>query len=86
MVYTGGRFALFLVCALLLWSGAGVAGFHLNGLPLLLASLLVSSVLSLFLLREQRDRLAVAVAAKRDEKTAQIAARRARLETDGDAP
>ena len=80
LLYTGGRFVLFALSALLLWSGAGLAGVHFNGLPLLLAALLVSSVLSLFLLRDQRERFAGHLEAKRAAKVEEIAARRARLE------
>jgi hypothetical protein len=79
LVYTLGRFALFVSCSLLLWSGAGAAGFTFNGLPLLLAGLLLSSLLSLVLLKRQRQALAAAVADARDAKTAEIAARQARL-------
>ena len=42
LLYTGGRFVLFALSALLLWSGAGLVGVHFNGLPLLLGALLVS--------------------------------------------
>lgn len=80
LLYTGGRFVLFALCALLLWSGAGALGWSFNGLPLLLAALLVSSVLSLFLLRDQRDRFAGHLEARRAAKVEEIAARRARLE------
>lgn len=82
LTYTLGRFALFALSALLLWSGAGVVGLRFNGLPLLLAALLVSSLLSLSLLKRQREAFADSLVVKRDAKTAQIAARRARLEQD----
>ena len=85
VVYTAGRFVLFLLLSLLLWSGAGLLGYSFNGLPLLLSALLVSSVLSFFLLARQREQLAVRIAAKRDAKTADIVARRARLEDDSAA-
>jgi hypothetical protein len=48
VVYTLGRLGLFLFCALLAW----LAGF--SGLPMLITALLVSGVLSWFLLRRQR--------------------------------
>ncbi len=85
VVYTAGRFVLFLLLSLLLWSGAGLLGYTFNGLPLLLSALLLSSVASFFLLASQRQELALRVAAKRDAKTADIAARRARLEDDSAA-
>lgn len=80
LVYTLGRAGIFVLIALLLWSAAGLLGWNFNGIPLLLGSLLLSSVASVFLLSAQRRQLAEALAAKRDAKTAQIAARRARLE------
>ena len=83
LVYSAGRLVLFVLCALLLWSGAGAAGIDFNGIPLLLAALLLSSVASLYLLRAQRERFAESLAARRDAKTAEIAERRARLEGDG---
>jgi hypothetical protein len=86
VVYTLGRFGLFVVVALLVWSATGAAGHQLNGIPLLLAALLGSSVVALYVLRAQRERFAEALAAKRDAKTEQIAQRRARLEDDGPTP
>jgi len=82
-VYTVGRLGLFVLVALLLRSGAGLVGTSLNGLPLLLAALLVSSLISLFLLAGPRQQLAEALASQRSTKTAELAARRARLEDDG---
>ena len=67
-VYTGLRFAVFVGTAAALY-----LVFRLNGFPLLLVSLLVSSIASLFLLRAQRDALVAAQElrgrARRDEKT-----------------
>jgi hypothetical protein len=48
VVYTLGRLGLFLFCALLAW----LAGF--SGVPMLITALLVSGVLSWFLLGRQR--------------------------------
>ncbi len=81
-LYTLGRFGLFLSSSLLLWSAAGAAGFDFNGLPLLLGGLLLSSFLSLFLLKRPRARLSGAVAAKREAKVAELTARRAALGSD----
>jgi len=54
-VYTGLRLALFAACFAVLW-------FALNNwltiFPLLLIALIVSSILSIFVLRAARDRLA----------------------------
>ena len=54
-IYTGLRAALFAVCFAVLW-------FALNSwlsiFPLLLLALIVSSILSIFVLRAARDRLA----------------------------
>lgn len=79
-MYSLGRFGLFFSCTLLLWSAAGAAGVHLNGLPLLFAALLLSSLLSLVLLKNQRLALAESLAAKREAKVAELTARRTRLD------
>ncbi len=79
-MYSLGRFGLFLSCSLLLWSAAGAAGYPFNGLPLLLAALLLSSLLSLVLLKNQRLALAESLAAKREAKVAELTARRTRLD------
>ena len=76
---------MFVLIALLVWSGTGALGAQLNGLPLLLASMVLSAIASLFVFARQRQQLAVALAAKRDAKSEQIAQRRARLESDGPA-
>lgn len=81
LLYTGGRFGLFALTALLLWSGAGLLGYRFNGMPLLLAALLLSSIGSLFLLSRQREEFAASLADKREAKAQQIAARRAKLDS-----
>lgn len=83
LLYTAGRFGLFALVALLVWTGSGAAGSQLNGLPLLLVALLVSSLLGLVLFSRQRAQLAEALAAQRQAKAEQIAARRARLDESG---
>ncbi len=80
LTYTLGRFGLFVLVALLVWSGTGALGHQVNGLPLLLASLLLSAVGSLFVFARQRQELAAALAARRDAKTEELARRRARLD------
>ena len=82
MLYSLGRFGLFVSSSLLLWSAAGAMGLRFNGLPLLLAALLLSSFLSLVLLKRQRTALAEAPAASRAEKVAQLTERQARLKVD----
>ncbi len=82
LTYTLGRFGVFALLALLIWSATGFAGRQLNGLPLLLVALLLSSVASYFLFSRQRTQLATALAAAREAKTEQIAQRRARLDDD----
>ena len=83
LLFTLARFGLFIVMALLIWSGTGAVGHQLNGFPLLLAALLVSSMVGLFLFSRQRQQFAEALAAQRDAKTAQLEERRARLEDEG---
>lgn len=84
LTYSLGRIGLFVLAALLIWTGSGAFGHQLNGLPLLLASLLLSAVGSLFVFSRQRQQLAETLAAKRDAKAEQVARRRARLESDAD--
>jgi hypothetical protein len=55
VIYTLARAALFVVCAFLAW----LAGF--SGVPMLITALLVSGVLSWFLLRRQRLAMSGAV-------------------------
>ena len=81
-LYSLGRFGLFVSSSLLLWSAAGALGYRFNGLPLLLAALLLSSFLSLVLLKRQRSALAEALAASREAKIAQLTERQARLKLD----
>lgn len=82
LVYTLGRFGLFVSSSLLLWSAAGALGFDFNGLPLLLAALLLSSLLSIALLKRQRMALAESLAASRQAKVAELTERQARLKVD----
>ena len=82
LVYTFGRFGLFLLVAIILWGGSGVTGHSLNGLPLLLVSALVSSALGFVLFARQRRELAEALDGKRQDKAQQIAERRARIENE----
>lgn len=67
-IYTGLRAALFAVCFAVLW-------FALNNwltiFPLLLIALIVSSILSIFVLRAARDRLA----GKIDTRAAKLSTR-----------
>ena len=62
----------------------GTAGFFaifgLNGFPLLLVSLLVSSIVSLIVLRPQRAALVEAQAARTERRAAERDAMRARLD------
>lgn len=82
LTYTFGRFGVFALLAVLIWLATGLAGRQLNGLPLLLVALLLSSVTSYLLFSRQRQQLATALAAQRQAKTEQIAQRRARLDDD----
>lgn len=67
-IYTGLRAGLFAVCFAVLW-------FALNNwlsiFPLLLIALIISSILSIFVLRAARDRLAGSI----EQRAARIAAR-----------
>jgi len=74
-VYTGLRAALLAVCFAVLW-------FTLNNwlafFPVLLLALIVSSILSIFVLRAARDRLAGTIEQRAGRMSARIeAARRA---------
>lgn len=82
VLYTLGRVGFFLIVALLVFAVTGLLGHQLNGLPLLLVALLLSSIGSLWLLRGQRQKLATAMAEAREARTAELARRRARLEND----
>lgn len=81
-MYTLGRLGLFVSSSLLLWSAAGALGFDFNGLPLLFAALLLSSFLSIVLLKRQRMAFAASLAASREAKVAELTERRARLKVD----
>ncbi|GAA0951794.1 hypothetical protein GCM10009554_53810 [Kribbella koreensis] len=67
-IYTGLRLVLFLVSFGILW-----VAFHtwLSAWPLALLALFITAILSLFVLRSARDRLA----AKIDERAGRIASR-----------
>jgi hypothetical protein len=68
LVYTAGRFLLFMLFAMLSWSVAGLLGYRLNGFPLLVLALLLSSVAGYFLLAVPREQLASAIAAQRESR------------------
>ncbi|MDT7546801.1 MAG: hypothetical protein QOE99_2911 [Actinomycetota bacterium] len=74
LVYTALRMVVFV----------GTAGFFLlfglTGYPLLLVSLLVSSIVSLFVLRPQRTALVVAQTERREQRQSERDALRARLD------
>lgn len=80
LLYGLGRLGLFLVAALLLWTGARAVGTELNGLPLLLAAMVVSSLAGIWVFSRQRAQLAQALQAKQEAKAQSIAERRARLD------
>lgn len=80
VTYTLGRFVLFFLSAVILYSASGLLGHAMNGLELLLFSLIASALLSAFFLKQQRDAFAAAVAASRARKAEEVAAQRARLE------
>ena len=82
LTYTLARFGLFLLVAVILWGAAGLLGADVNGLPLLLAAALVSSVLGYVLFARQRQALAEALDAQRRARAEQVAARAARLENE----
>lgn len=73
-VYTALRLVVFL----------GTAGLFVllgfNGFPLLLVALLVSSIVSLLVLRQQRAALVLAQAARREQRAADRRALRERLD------
>ena len=74
LTYTALRMVVFI----------GTAGFFaifgLNGFPLLLIALLVSSIVSLFVLRPQRAALVQAQAARTERRAAERESMRARLD------
>jgi hypothetical protein len=74
-VYTGLRLLLFAACSGILW-----AAFHnsLGFFPVLLLALILSSILSVFVLRAARDRLAGTIERRATRMSQRIeAARRA---------
>lgn len=82
VLYGLGRFGLFLVAAALLWTGARALGTELNGLPLLLAAMVLSSFAGIWVFSRQRAQLAEALQAKREAREQAIAERRARLDRE----
>jgi hypothetical protein len=82
LLYTFGRFGLFLLVALVVWGASGLLGHQLNGLPLLLVAALLSSALGYVLFARQRLALAEALDSKRQARTQQVAEQRARLENE----
>ena len=74
MLYTALRMLVFV----------GTAGlfaiFGMNGFPLLLVALLVSSIVSLFVLRPQRAALVASRAARTEQRAAEHESMRARLD------
>lgn len=82
LLYTFGRFGLFLLVALVIWGASGVLGHQLNGLPLLLVAALLSSGLGYVLFARQRLALAEALDGKRQARAQQVAEQRARLENE----
>ncbi|NEA36317.1 DUF4229 domain-containing protein [Streptomyces sp. SID13031] len=72
-IYTGLRLALFLVSFGILW-----VAFHtwLSAWPIALIALLITSILSLFVLRAARDRLAGSIEARAGRMTSRIEAAR----------
>jgi hypothetical protein len=74
LVYSALRFVVFLGCAgVLLLIG-------LNGLPLLAFAVLISSIVSYFVLKPQRLQLTEAQVARRDARAAARDEQRARLD------
>ena len=67
-IYTGLRAALFAVCFVVMWV---ILRTWLSVLPIALLALIVSSILSIFVLRAARDRLA----GKIDTRAAKISSR-----------
>ena len=83
----GRAFALYNLGRLLLFAAATVLVYgvlRLNGLPLLLVALIASALLSLVVLRRQREDLGLAIQARAHERVARRERVRARLdEVDG---
>lgn len=79
---TGRAWLLYTMLRMLVFVGTAgfFALFGLNGFPLLLLALLVSSIVSLFVLRRQRTALVAAQAARTERRAAEREAIRARLD------
>jgi hypothetical protein len=73
-VYSAMRLVLFTVVVAVLYA------FGVPGLPLLLTAVLVSAVLSFFVLRPQREALTRAIAGRDADRQADLDALRAQLE------
>jgi len=76
LFYSAQRLLLFLTTAVVL------AAVGLRGLPLLGTAILISAVVSLFLLRGQRDTLTRAVAARDEARRSERQRLRSRLDED----
>lgn len=66
LLYTLARLLLFTLFALLIWSVSTLLGHSVNGFPLLLLALLLSSGAGLLLLAGPRARFAQALAQHRE--------------------
>lgn len=75
LVYTGLRLAVFVGVAAAIYLVT-----RINGFPLLLLALLVSSIASLFLLRRQRDALVLAQERRAEQRAHDKAQLRAELD------
>ena len=80
LTYTLGRIGLFLLVSMLAWGASGLMGHQANGLTLLLIGALGSSLLAVFLLRDQRAAFSQAITDGRAAKAAALDAQRARLD------
>jgi membrane protein implicated in regulation of membrane protease activity len=78
-IYTGLRLALFLVSFGILW-----VAFHywLSAWPLALLALFITAILSLFVLRSARDRLAAKIDERADRMASRIEAARTAEDDD----
>jgi membrane protein implicated in regulation of membrane protease activity len=78
-IYTGLRLALFLVSFGILW-----VAFHtwLSAWPLALIALIITGILSLFVLRSARDRLATKIDERAGRMSSRIEAARAAEDED----
>lgn len=78
-IYTGLRTALFLASFGLLWV---ILHTWLSVWPIALIALLITSILSLFVLKAARDRLAGSIEARADRMTSRIEAARTSEDED----